>query len=92
SQAENDDFVLVYLPFESIEDISDLLFHFNQQALICYHPDVIECELVENIELRPLCHSNFQHHLHRCSGVIANGGFELPSEALSLGKKLLLKP
>lgn len=92
SQAENDDFVLVYLPFESIEDISDLLFHFNQQAFICYHPDVIECEQVENIELRPLCHSNFQHHLHRCSGVIANGGFELPSEALSLGKKLLLKP
>ncbi|MDG2850585.1 glycosyltransferase family protein, partial [Vibrio parahaemolyticus] len=55
SQAENDDFVLVYLPFESIEDISDLLFHFNQQAFICYHPDVIECEQVENIELRPLC-------------------------------------
>jgi hypothetical protein len=24
--------------------------------------------------------------------VIANGGFELPSEAMSLGKKLLLKP
>ncbi|MDF4806052.1 glycosyltransferase family protein, partial [Vibrio parahaemolyticus] len=34
----------------------------------------------------------FQIDLHRCSGVIANGGFELPSEALSLGKKLLLKP
>jgi hypothetical protein len=34
----------------------------------------------------------FQNDLHRCSGVIANGGFELPSEAMSLGKKLLLKP
>ncbi|EPF7975952.1 glycosyltransferase [Vibrio harveyi] len=88
----NDDFVLVYLPFESIEDISDLLFHFNQQSFVCYHPNVIECEQVENIELRPLCHTNFQSHLQRCSGVIANGGFELPSEALSLGKKLLLKP
>ena len=92
SEVGNDNFVLVYLPFESIEDISDLLLHFNQQAFICYHPCVTECEQVENIELRPLCHSNFQHHLHRCSGVIANGGFELPSEALSLGKKLLLKP
>ncbi|MGP8307120.1 MJ1255/VC2487 family glycosyltransferase [Vibrio sp. YIC-376] len=92
SQEQSDNFVLVYLPFESIEDIADLLFHFNQQSFICYHPDVIESETVENIELRPLCHTNFQHHLHRCSGVIANGGFELPSEALSLGKKLLLKP
>lgn len=86
NQADNDDFVLVYLPFESIEDICDLLFHFNQQTFICYHPEVIEVEKVENIELRPLCHTNFQHHLHRCCGVIANGGFELPSEALSLGK------
>ena len=92
SQEHCDNFVLVYLPFESIEDIADLLFHFNQQSFICYHPDVIESEVIENIELRPLCHTNFQHHLHRCSGVIANGGFELPSEALSLGKKLLLKP
>ncbi|WP_319536109.1 MJ1255/VC2487 family glycosyltransferase [uncultured Vibrio sp.] len=92
SQEHSDNFVLVYLPFESIEDIADLLFHFNQQSFICYHPDVIESEVIENIELRPLCHTNFQHHLHCCSGVIANGGFELPSEALSLGKKLLLKP
>ncbi|MBR9873950.1 MAG: glycosyltransferase [Vibrionaceae bacterium] len=92
SQGHCDNFVLVYLPFESIEDIADLLFHFNQQSFICYHPDVVESEVIENIELHPLCHTNFQHHLHRCSGVIANGGFELPSEALSLGKKLLLKP
>ncbi len=92
SPEQTDNFVLVYLPFESIEDIADLLLHFNRQAFICYHPDVIEGEMVENIDLRPLSHSDFQHHLHLCSGVIANGGFELPSEALSLGKKLLLKP
>ncbi|MDF2153244.1 MJ1255/VC2487 family glycosyltransferase [Vibrio sp. CAU 1672] len=85
-------FVLVYLPFEAINDICELLFHFTQQNFVCYHPDVIEAEWVENVELRPLCYHSFQHHLHRCNGVIANGGFELPSEALSLGKKLLLKP
>ncbi|AXY01994.1 glycosyltransferase [Vibrio alfacsensis] len=90
--SDEGDFVLVYLPFEAIEDITDLLFHFNQQPFICYHPDVMESSQVENIELQPLSHGRFQHHLHRCRGVIANGGFELPSEALSLGKKLLLKP
>jgi len=88
----NQDFILVYLPFESVDQVCELLFRFVNQSFICYHPEVIEPELVENVELRPLCHSNFQYHLHRCAGVIANGGFELPSEALSLGKKLLLKP
>lgn len=51
-----------------------------------------ENELTENVELRRLHHGDFQHHLHQCSGVITSGGFELPSEALALGKKLLMKP
>lgn len=89
---QNQNFVLVYLPFEAVEHVCELLFRFANQRFVCYHPNVIETEVIENVELRALNHSSFQHHLHRCSGVIANGGFELPSEALSLGKKLLLKP
>ncbi len=85
-------FVLVYLPFEKVAHISELLFRFTNHSFVCYHPDITEVESVENIELRPLCHESFQYDLKRCSGVIANGGFELPSEAMSLGKKLLLKP
>ncbi|UUM30990.1 MJ1255/VC2487 family glycosyltransferase [Vibrio japonicus] len=92
TQKEIEDFILVYLPFENINDVTDLLFRFTRQRFICYHPDIIEVEIVENIELRPLSFDGFQCHLHRCNGVIANGGFELPSEALTLGKKLLLKP
>ena len=34
----------------------------------------------------------FHKALHSCQGVIANGGFELSSECLQLGKKLLIKP
>ncbi|ASG00690.1 glycosyltransferase [Vibrio anguillarum] len=88
----NEHFILVYLPFEHVDDILELLFRFSNQAFICYHPSLMEAQSVENVELRPLCHTHFQYHLHCCDGVIANGGFELPSEALSLGKKLLLKP
>jgi len=87
-----EEYVLVYLPFESLSDISDLLLRFSSQTFICYHPEVLEAEQLENIQLLPLSLTGFQHHLHRCSGVMANGGFELPSEALTLGKKLLLKP
>ncbi|MDG3087081.1 glycosyltransferase family protein [Vibrio hannami] len=85
-------FVLVYLPFESAEDITALLLRFMNQKFICYHPDINDEQVMENIHLKPLSHSNFQRDLHKCQGVIANGGFELPSESLILGKKLLLKP
>ena len=36
--------------------------------------------------------TQFFTDLAACSGVICNAGFELPSEALNLGKKLLVKP
>lgn len=85
-------FVLVYLPFESINDITELLLRFTSQSFVCFHPEIIEHKTIENIEFFPLSFDAFQSNLSRCKGVITNGGFELPSEALSLGKKLLLKP
>ncbi|GAA5647965.1 MJ1255/VC2487 family glycosyltransferase [Vibrio proteolyticus] len=91
-KARLEQYVLVYLPFESVDDICELLFRFGNQRFVCFHPAVTGLQELENVTLRPLCHQGFQHHLQRCSGVIANGGFELPSEALTLGKKLLLKP
>ncbi|NVD07517.1 glycosyltransferase [Vibrio sp. JPW-9-11-11] len=84
--------ILVYLPFEHLDDITDLLLRFTTQRFVCFHPEVIEAMSIDNIEFLPLSVDHFHHHLVRCSGVIANGGFELPSEALTLGKKLLLKP
>ncbi|MDN2482072.1 MJ1255/VC2487 family glycosyltransferase [Vibrio agarivorans] len=89
---ESQGYVLVYLPFEGFEEIIDLLVRFSHQEFVCFHPEVKEDMDIENIRCRPLSFENFQQSLHRCNGVIANGGFELPSEALSLGKKLLLKP
>ncbi|MGR5219812.1 MJ1255/VC2487 family glycosyltransferase [Vibrio parahaemolyticus] len=88
----SEDFVLVYLPFEATSAIVDLLLRFGNRRFVCYHPDNPERQQVENILMMPLSHDAFQRDLHRCAGVIANGGFELPSEALSLGKKLLVKP
>ncbi|WP_367988151.1 MJ1255/VC2487 family glycosyltransferase [Vibrio sp. NTOU-M3] len=89
---EEEPFVLVYLPFEAMSDISELLWRFSSQHFICFHPHVKTHCKVENIEFHPLCQQSFQYYLKRCRGVMANGGFELPSEALMHGKKLLLKP
>ncbi|KGY13783.1 glycosyltransferase [Vibrio tubiashii] len=92
SKVAEEPIILVYLPFEDVTDISELLLRFTTQNFVCYHPDISEPSRMDNIEFMPLGLKSFQAHLHRCRGVIANGGFELPSEALTLGKKLLLKP
>ncbi|OEF22962.1 MJ1255/VC2487 family glycosyltransferase [Vibrio rumoiensis] len=85
-------FILVYLPFEDLEEVSQLLQRFSNHEFICYHPSIKEAYQQEHLTFMPLSYDSFQQHLHACQGVIANGGFELPSEALTLGKKLLLKP
>lgn len=85
-------FILVYLPFEDLDEVSSLLARFSNHQFICYHPLVKHQYQQEHLTFMPPSFNHFQHHLHHCQGVIANGGFELPSEALTLGKKLLLKP
>lgn len=84
--------ILVYLPFESPEEIAALLHPFGDTRFHCYHPGAVTAPQAPHIHWRPPSRDGFQRDLQQASGVIANGGFELPSEALALGKKLLLKP
>ncbi|WP_087025297.1 MJ1255/VC2487 family glycosyltransferase [Thaumasiovibrio subtropicus] len=84
--------VLVYLPFESPDEVITLLSHFSEQTFDFYHPLHTEFEEKQNVHCHPLSRDGFHRALLSCSGVIANGGFELPSEAIGIGKKLLLKP
>ncbi|KHT65519.1 glycosyltransferase [Photobacterium gaetbulicola] len=88
----HDQSVLVYLPFENLQAVLELLTRFTQVHFYCYHPDAVEDREYSNVSVRQLNRESFHQRLHQCCGVIANGGFELPSEAMSLGKKLLLKP
>lgn len=83
---------LVYLPFESLDSIRELLDSLSEQNFEIYHPD-LEVEKDEgNLKWRKTSKDRFHESLHNCAGVIANGGFELSSECLQLGKKLLIKP
>lgn len=86
-----DNKILVYLPFECLNKVVDLLRRFSTHHFYCYHPDAKDQD-VENVKLRKLSREGFQRDLQNCAGVIANGGFELPSEAMQMGKKMLLKP
>ncbi|MCF2861943.1 MJ1255/VC2487 family glycosyltransferase [Pseudoalteromonas sp. Cnat2-41] len=86
-----DNKVLVYLPFEELEEVIHYLKDFPGKEFYCYHPHAQDQSLA-HIHLRRPSRANFLRDLASASGVIANAGFELASEALTLGKKLLLKP
>jgi uncharacterized protein (TIGR00661 family) len=84
--------VLVYLPFEDLRQITTLLQALPDEQFVCYHPSQQQQVQLGNMLLKPLSHQTFIQDLHQCKAVISNAGFELPSEALALGKKILVKP
>ncbi|NTV05030.1 MAG: hypothetical protein HGA59_00750 [Chlorobiaceae bacterium] len=83
--------ILVYLPFEEVEDIALFLAPFSTYEFYVYgkvHEDSDDGHL----HFRGYSREGFLEDLMECNGVVCNAGFELPGEALHLGKKLLLRP
>jgi uncharacterized protein (TIGR00661 family) len=83
--------IVVYLPFEDQREVVKLLSNFKDFNFHIYSPDVVDCNH-EHIVCNPLSRDGFQRDLYDCAGIISNAGFELASEALQLGKKILTKP
>ena len=83
--------IVVYLGFESPQTVIPLLEPMDDY-LFYYYGEFERPEDRGNIQLRPLNRAGFHQDLHTCGGVISNAGFELASEAIQLGKKLLVKP
>jgi len=83
--------VVVYLGFEDTEQVIRLLEPF-EDYLFTYYAPFSQYESRGHIQLKPLSREGFQHDLATAGGVICNAGFELSSEAIQLGKKLLVKP
>jgi len=83
--------IVVYLPFEDQNEVIKYLTPFKDFQFYLYSPKPVESEHV-NIQCFPLSREGFQKDLYDCEGVLSNAGFELASEALHLGKKILAKP
>lgn len=83
--------ILVYLPFEDMAAVQSLLTRFPAFEFHIYAPG-LKTEERGNLHLRPTSLSGFQADLRDCEGVICGAGFELASECLALGKRLLVKP
>lgn len=83
--------IVVYLGFESHDEIVQLLEPFKKYLFVVYGP-YANYESFDNIQFKPLSRQGFQNDLATAGGVICNAGFELASEAIQLGKKILVKP
>lgn len=83
--------IIVYLPFEDTRSIIKLLAQFKNFEFHVYAPEVVPSEF-DHIICNPLSRDAFQKDLYDSSGIISNAGFELASEALQMGKKILAKP
>lgn len=83
--------ILVYLPFEDLGEVIALLSPFDNYQFHVYAPEPI-ASACPHIQCKPLSRQGFQNDLYDSAGIISNAGFELASESLQLGKKILAKP
>jgi uncharacterized protein (TIGR00661 family) len=84
--------IVVYMGFENPEKIAALVSSFEDYRFHVYSPEVKESYETGNAVFNPPSRDGFHHDLADCAGVICNAGFELPSELLQMGKKMLVKP
>lgn len=82
---------LVYLPFESSQNTVQTLNGLSGHDFVMHCGD-IEPGRYGNVRVRGFSRDGFQASLAECGSVICNAGFELASEALAMGKRILVKP
>lgn len=85
------DFYNVYLPAYSDERIINILSKFNLHFKV-FSKHTKKKGKCGNIEVIPIDNHLYLRSLAACKGVICGAGFEGPSEALFLRKKLLVIP
>ena len=84
--------ILVYLPSENLQSVTELLGGYSNHEFYIYSPACAKDGDQGNIHLRKISLQGFRQDLMTCEGVICNAGFETPSECLQIGKKVLVKP
>lgn len=91
AQQNDDGFILVYLPFENQDAVTALLSRLPAHRFVQYARD-LPPGISGNVTRRAANTQSFKQHLAACSGVICNSGFELISECLHWGKRVLTRP
>jgi uncharacterized protein (TIGR00661 family) len=85
-------YYLVYLPSYSYSRIEKIFSKFPRVMFKVYSKYITEPIVKGNIAFMPINQKNFTKDMLSCKGIICAAGFATTSEALFLGKKLLIIP
>lgn len=85
-------FYLVYLPSFADEKIISVLNKIYNINWIIFSKHTQKKYQIGNIKVYPISSEFFNNKLVECKGVLCGAGFETPSEALFLKKKLMVIP
>jgi uncharacterized protein (TIGR00661 family) len=88
----NQNFFVVYLPAICDKKISNVLRKICKNKWFVFSKHCDKPYRIENVNVFPPSDTEFQNLLSKCEGVLCGAGFETPSEALYLGKKLMVVP
>jgi uncharacterized protein (TIGR00661 family) len=87
-----EDYYTVYLPSYDDNAIIKTLHTLKSVNWQVFSKHTKEAYTYKNIHIQPIENNAFLQSMASCTGVLCGGGFETPSEALFLGKKLLVIP
>ncbi|MEL7002513.1 MAG: glycosyltransferase family protein [Bacteroidota bacterium] len=86
------DHYTVYLPAYSDEKLISKLSQVKDVKWQVFSKHAKECYEFKNVRIHPIDNEKFMESFSSCHGVLCGAGFEMPSEALFLGKKLMVIP
>lgn len=84
--------ITVYLPYLNNDILLSFFLSFTYYDFHVFAPQVKSEYRKGNVVFKPVSNEGFIESLASCYGVVCNAGFETPSEALFLGKRLLVVP
>ncbi|ULT46188.1 hypothetical protein KRR40_12345 [Niabella defluvii] len=82
----------VYLPSYCEPQLVEIFSGFKEHQFQIFSRQSRQDRTVGNITFKPVDKSQFNQSLIHCSAIITGGGFETPSEAIHLGKKIMAIP
>ncbi|HMP32661.1 MAG TPA: glycosyltransferase family protein, partial [Saprospiraceae bacterium] len=84
--------IVMYLPSLIDECLREEVLKCTEFEFHWFDKSIKEVSKFKNITFFPIDNKLFSESLVNCHGIITGGGFETPSEALYLGKRLLSVP
>ena len=85
--------IIIYLPTYSTSNLIDVINQLPQnKKWTIFSPDANSKEIISQVNIEPLSEKFFLEKFASCYGIVCAGGFATTSEAIFLGKPMLVVP